>query len=55
MAKPLAGATAAIWSGDCPLSIAWIRFCMFVAKSPISTVVTSEIIPRPYCAAAPDS
>ena len=32
-----------------------MRFCMFVAKSRISTVVTSEIIPRPYCAAAPES
>src|ERR1700734_1739256 len=28
---------------------------MFVAKSRMSTAVTSEIMPRPYCAAAPDS
>ena len=35
--------------------MALMRFCMLVAKSRIRTVVTSEIIPRPYCAAAPES
>jgi hypothetical protein len=35
--------------------MAVIRLCMFVAKSRIRTEDTSEIIPRPYCAAAPES
>ena len=32
-----------------------MRPCMFSAKARISTVVTSVTMPRPYCAAAPDS
>ncbi len=55
MAKPLAGAAPATWSGDTPRSIASIRVCMLVAKSRIRTAVTSEIMPRPYWAAAPES
>src|SRR5262249_10457377 len=55
--KPLAGVpeAAAIWSADSPRSIRSIRSCMFAEKSRISTAVTSVIMPRPYCAAAPDS
>src|SRR5580704_3660696 len=55
--NPLAGvaAAAAICSADSPRSIRSIRSCMFAEKSRISTAVTSAIMPRPYCAAAPDS
>src|ERR1700733_8715041 len=56
-ASPLAGLVpaAAICSADSPRSTRSIRSCMVVAKSRISTDETSEIIPRPYWAAAPDS
>src|ERR1700733_32472 len=56
-ARPLAGLVpaAAICSADSPRSTRSIRSCMVVAKSRISTDETSEIIPRPYWAAAPDS
>src|SRR5271166_3793367 len=55
--KPLAGVAlaAAICSADSPRSIRSIRSCIFAEKSRISTAVTSLIMPRPYCAAAPES
>jgi hypothetical protein len=55
MANPLAGAAVVILSAVTPRSRAVMRFCMLLAKSRMRTEVTSEIIPRPYCAAAPDS
>ena len=43
MAKPLAGVRPrAIWSGDTPRRWRSMRFCMLVAKSRISTAVTSR-------------
>src|SRR5262249_11513476 len=55
IAKPLALLAEPTWSGERPRSIAAMRSCMLLAKSLIRTAVTSEIMPRPYCAAAPDS
>ena len=46
---------AAICSADSPRSSRSILSCMFTAKSRIKMAETSEIMPRPYCAAAPDS
>src|SRR5581483_3147966 len=56
--RPLAAEpadAAAICSGVSPRSSRSIRSCMLAEKSRISTALTSVIIPRPYCAAAPDS